>query len=345
MHSRGGTRAVWSAVLAATTAVTLLTGCSARNADSAEPGPGAGPAPASAALAPVPAAAPTGTVTPAAPIAALLSEPATGRLAALDADGVTVRLLDPATGDTRTATLPARATALAPGAPGEILAPAGRQIVHIAATTAAVRSTPIDGDVRAVTRRDDDSLAAGLADGRVLILDPDGHVRQTIPGLGRIDGIAAAGDAVAVLDRAQTSLTQLDLTRDHAGLALRAGTGATTVLADHYGRLLVADTAGGALLVYTADPLVLRQRFPVGSAPYALAYDQRAETVWVTQTSSNEVVGFDLSRGIPEEVGRCATVRQPNSVTVDDRTGDMFVGSATGDGLQRIGADQRKRGH
>ncbi|WP_238846271.1 hypothetical protein [Nocardia terpenica] len=107
MHSRGGTRTVWSAVLAATTAVTLLTGCSARNADSAEPAPGSGPAPASAALAPVPAAAPTGTVTPAAPIAALLSEPATGRLAELDGDGVTVRLLDPATGDTRTATLPA----------------------------------------------------------------------------------------------------------------------------------------------------------------------------------------------------------------------------------------------
>jgi hypothetical protein len=116
------------------------------------------------------------------------------------------------------------------------------------------------------------------------------------------------------------------------------------MIGDHFGRRLVTDTDGAELLVYTADPLVLHQRFPVGSSPYALAYDQRSETVWVTLTGSNEVVGYELSTGIPVEVGRYPTVRQPNSATVDARTGDLFVGSATGDGLQRIGADQRKRG-
>jgi DNA-binding beta-propeller fold protein YncE len=116
------------------------------------------------------------------------------------------------------------------------------------------------------------------------------------------------------------------------------------VITDHYGRMLVTDTSGGALLVFTTDPLEMHQMFPVGASPYALAYDQATETVWVTLTASNEVVGYDLSTGIPEEVGRFATVRQPNSVTVDSRSGDLFVGSATGDGLQRIGAEERKRG-
>jgi hypothetical protein len=34
-------------------------------------------------------------------------------------------------------------------------------------------------------------------------------------------------------------------------------------------------------------------------------------------------------------------VRQPNSVAVDADTGDLYVGSATGDGLQRIPAAGR----
>ncbi|WP_024804949.1 YncE family protein [Nocardia sp. BMG51109] len=327
------------AVLAATAAVAFVAGCSS----SGEGKEAGSAAPAAAAPAPAPSAAPAGTVSAAGPLAAVLAEPAGGRLALLDADAVTLGLRG-AGAPERTVTLPAPAAALAPGAPGEILAAAGRTLVHIDAVTGETRAVPLDGDARAVARRSDGSLAVGLADGRVQILAADGHLAQTVADLSGVDAVAATGAAVTVLDRAQTSITQLDLGRGEPGLALRAGTGATNLVSDHYGRLLVTDTAGGALLVYTAEPLVLRQRFPVGSSPYALAYDQRSETVWVTLTASNEVVGFDLSTGIPEEVGRFATVRQPNAVTIDERTGDMFVGSATGDGLQRIGADERKRG-
>ncbi|WP_280389994.1 YncE family protein [Nocardia wallacei] len=330
----------WPVALAAAVAVTVA-GCSSGGEDHAA-GPGAAPAPATAAVAP-PAATPAGTVTPAGPVAALLAEPATGRVAVLDTDRVTLRLLD-AAAPARTLTLPAPATTLAAGAPGQILATAGRELVRIDAATGELRSTPLDGEARAAARRADGTVAVGLAGGRVAILTPEGQVAQSISDLPGIDALAAAGNAVAVLDRAQTVLTQLDLGDGAPGLALRAGLGATQLTADHFGRLLVTDTAGGALLVYTADPLVLHQRFPVGSSPYAIAYDQRSETVWVTLTASNEVAGFDLSTGIPEEVGRFATVRQPDTLTIDPRTGDMFVGSATGDGLQRIGADERKRG-
>ncbi|WP_231386784.1 YncE family protein [Nocardia sp. BMG111209] len=359
--------------LAAVATVGVLTGCSTQNSGDKTPAA----APASAAVSPPTTVTPAGTVTPAAPIAALLAVPGAGRLAELDTDGSTVHLLDlapptgtpgnpapgapagsapaaaasgaanpaaPGTAGTRTVTLPARTAGLTPGGPGEILAAAGTQILHIDTATGTVRATPVGAAARAVARRPDGTLAVALTDHRVLIVADDGRILHTVTGLTGADSVAAAGDTVAVLDLAQTSLTELDLGHGKPRLALRAGTGATGLIADHYQRLLVTDTAGGTLLVYTPDPLVLRQRFPVGSSPYALAYDQRSETVWVTLTGSNEVAGFDLSTGIPEEVGRFATVRQPDSVTIDDRTGDMFVGSATGDGLQRIGADDRKRG-
>ncbi|MEV5646824.1 hypothetical protein AB0L57_01120 [Nocardia sp. NPDC052254] len=337
-----GNRSVVSAALALAGAAALVTGCSSHSDNASTPAAGA---PGTAAAAPVATVAPAGAVTAFGPIGALLAEPGSGRILALDPTGLSLRIADPAdAGAPRTITLPSRATGLALGAPGEVLVSAGREVLRVDIATAAVHPVPVDGEVRAVARRADGSLVAGLDGGRVRILDPAGRPSRTIDGLGTVDAVAVTTSAIATLDLDQTSLTELDLAHDRAGLALRAGLGATHVIGDRFGRMLATDTSGGALLVYSTDPLLLRQRFPVGVAPYALAYDERSDTVWLTLTGSNEVVGFDLSTGIPEEVGRFATVRQPNSLTIDSRTGDMFVGSATGDGLQRIGADQRKRG-
>ncbi len=341
LTSRSVRRSACVLTLAVAVSAALLAGCSKHSDSNATPSS----APAHAAVSPAERTAPAGTVTASGPIAGVLADPGTGKLVLLDPDGVTVRILAPAAlADPRTITLPARTSALVPGPSGQVLAAAGRQVLHIDVAAATVRATPVDGQVRAVSQRPDGTIAAGLADHRLLILAPDGHVEQTVSGLAGIDAIATPGTAVTVLDRTQTELSQMDFKRDRPGLALRAGAGSTEMITDHYGRILVTDTAENALLVFSADPLLMRQMFPVGSSPYAMAYDQRTETVWVTLTGSNEVVGYDLSTGIPEEVGRFATVRQPDSVTVDSRTGDLFVASATGDGLQRIGADDRKRG-
>ncbi|MEV0296436.1 hypothetical protein [Nocardia sp. NPDC050710] len=341
--------------LAGVAVLALLTGCSA---DKGEPDVPTRE-PATAAVAPVTATKPAGEVAGLAnPIGALVAETGTGQLVALDASGPTSTMLfvvDPATLrrtdptgvpdlGMRTLLLPAPGASLAQGKPGEVLIPARDRILRVDIATGVIGEVAIDGDARSVQYRADDTLVVGTADGKVRTLAPNGDVRQTVTGLVSADAVALTPEYIAVLDRRQTSLTEIESVEDHLGLALRAGDGATNMISDHYGRVIVTDTAGGELLVYTTGPLVLRQRFPVGSSPYALAYDQRSETVWVTCTQSNEVVGFDLSTGIPKEVGRFPTVRQPDSVTIDERTGDLFVGSATGDGLQRIRADERKRG-
>ncbi|WP_433191956.1 YncE family protein [Nocardia sp. CA-107356] len=342
-------------VLASVAVLVLIAGCSTESdSDKLQTRPAA-----TAAIAPAQTAQPTGDVVRLAnPIGGLLTETGTGALVALDTSretGTTLFVIDPATiarkdsegasgVGMRTLMLPAPGVGLAQGKPGELLIPADHRIMRVDITSGVITQVPVDGDVRSVRYRDDGTLFIGTADGRVRELSPDGVVAKTVSGLASADALALTGDHVSVLDRRQTSLTQLDFGKDRLGLALRAGDGATNLITDPFGRITVTDTAGDELLVYTAGPLVLRQRFPVGSSPYALAYDQRSDTVWVTCTQSNEVVGFDLSTGIPKEVGRYPTVRQPNSVTIDERTGDLFVGSATGDGLQRIRADQRKKG-
>ncbi|MGW0048701.1 YncE family protein [Nocardia cyriacigeorgica] len=334
------------AILAGVTVLALLAGCSSETDPDKVPTRD----PATAAVSPEQATTPAGSVQAVpAPIGALVAEAQTGRIAALDArpDTAAVYLIDPANPApeaTKTVALAAPGATVVQGAPGEVLIPTTGRVLRVDVTTGAVTEIPVDGDARSVHPGADGGLIVGTADGRVLWLDAQGRVGDSVDGLISADALAVAGDRVAVLDRRQTSITEIDPAEDHLGLALRAGDGATHMIGDRFGRIVVTDTAGGELLVYTTGPLVLHQRFPVRSSPYALAYDQRSDTVWVTCTQSNEVVGFDLSTGIPEEVGRYPTVGQPNSVTVDERSGDLFVGSATGDGLQRIRADERKRG-
>ncbi len=136
-----------------------------------------------------------------------------------------------------------------------------------------------------------------------------------------------------VLDRGQTSVTALGA-NGHAEQALRAGEGATTLAADSAGRVLVADTRGGQLLVYGVEPLILRQAYPVRQAPYGLAGSR--QLAWVSQTASNTVIGYDLSTGIPVEKVRYPTVQQPNSLAFDETADTLYVVSGSGAGVQVI---------
>lgn len=332
-------------VVVALLAAALLAGCSG-DSDS-----GAGDAPtrepAIPAVSPPVAAAPAGDVYPVpTPLVSLAADPGRGFLAGLDPAGTAAVVLDPATAPPtgHEVSLPTPARDLTAGAPGEFLAAGDGVIMRIDATERTVTEVPVDGDLQTIRARPDGALIAGTADGRVLVLDGAGGTRHTVDGLASADGIALTGDTLAVLDRRQTLLTAIEPGYDNLGLALRAGTGAANVIEAPDNRVVVTDPDSGQLLVFTTEPLVLRQRYPVGSSPYALAYDPGSDTVWVTCTQSNEVVGYDLSAGSPREVGRYPTVRQPNAVTVDADTGDLYIGSATEPGLQRIPADQRERG-
>ena len=128
-----------------------------------------------------------------------------------------------------------------------------------------------------------------------------------------------------------TALSEEGTDAEHA---LRAGEGATTMAADSAGRVLVADTRGGQLLVFGTGPLILRQRYPVPDAPYGLAGS--STLAWVSQTASNSVVGYDLATGIPVEKVRYRTVQQPNSLVYDESSGTLYVVSGSGAGVQVI---------
>ncbi|WP_372939267.1 YncE family protein [Mycolicibacterium sp.] len=304
--------------------------------------------PASPARAPAPAHAPAGTVRPLdAPAQAAVFDPGADALVVLspgaDASApATLTVFDTAAGPGRVIELPGRATALARDEDRLYLSTRGGYfVVDPTAPDGAVRRVAVrehaDTVFTALDRRADGRMVLGSADGAVVILaatdGPEADVGDYRKIFARVDSIVTEGDTAMVLDRGQTSVTALDANAEVAQ-ALRAGEGATTMVADPAGRILVADTRGGALLVFSANPLILRQRYPVASAPYGLAGS--SELAWVSQTAANTVVGYDLSTGIPVEKVRYPTVQQPNSLAFDDATDTLYVVSGSGAGVQVI---------
>ena len=240
------------------------------------------------------------------------------------------------TGEPRTVTLPGPATAIADDGQGSAYAATrgGFFTVDLARGTSA--RTTVDGhqgtEFTAIARRADGRMVLGSA-GSALTLAADNTVARTADVFARVDALVTEGDTAVVLDRAQTSVTELNADGS-PGLALRAGLGATTIAADPLTRVLVVDTRGGQLLVFSADPLIERQAYPVGGSPYGVVGSKTL--VWVSLTAANTVVGYDLGTGIPVEKVRYPTVEQPNALAFDDTTDTLYVVSGTGGGVQVI---------
>ncbi len=240
-----------------------------------------------------------------------------------------------AQGAPRMITLPGPAAALTGDGQGTVYLAARDGYVTVnLATGQSVMATVAGGhEFTAIARRADGRLVLGSADGAVYTLAADGAVANHNKIFARVDGLAAQGNTIVVLDRGQTSVTAIGAD-GRAEQSLRAGEGATTLAADPQGRVLVADTRGGQLLVYGVGPLILRQAFPVRQAPYGLAGSR--ELAWVSQTAANTVIGYDLSTGIPVEKVRYPTVQQPNSLAFDEASDTLYVVSGSGAGVQII---------
>jgi len=188
-------------------------------------------------------------------------------------------------------------------------------------------------DFTAIARRADGTVVLGTSEGTLYFVRPGATDANRAQVHSRVDSLAAQGNTVAVLDRSQTSIVTVSAD-GRIGQSLRAGRGATTMVADSAGRLLVSDTRGGQLLVFGVDPLILRQACPVPDSPYGVVGSRGL--AWVSQTLSNTVIGYDLSTGTPLEKVRYPTVRQPNALAFDDAAGTLYVVSGEGDGVQVI---------
>jgi DNA-binding beta-propeller fold protein YncE len=180
--------------------------------------------------------------------------------------------------------------------------------------------------------------AVQAEDGRIFVADEGGdaitviageRVTDTLPAPEQPGGIATAENLVGAVAVAAREIAFWDAGSLEQVEVLDAGAGPSHVVASDDGRFYVVDTGGDALLVYEGEgpdgrPRLL-DRLNLPDSPYGIAIDDRRDELWVTRTGANEVDRIDIGDGPPSVTATYPTVRQPNSVGVDERSGRVVV--------------------
>ncbi|MDQ6724935.1 MAG: hypothetical protein M3066_01990 [Actinomycetota bacterium] len=207
----------------------------------------------------------------------------------------------------------------------------------------------------AVGRQPHDSIAVGpdtvfvadeLAD--TIHIVRNGAVTRVVGAPLQPGGMASAPDGsvmvtVGVRGRRITAYRPDGTTLGTAN----CGVGPTHAVTGSDGLYWVVDTNGGAILGFRVDDHGPHQvvRIPVGARPYGIAYDERRSTLWVTLTATDQVVGIHLKATTVTSRTTYNTVQQPNTVAVDDASGEIVVTGSTPQGsLQFIPLGQRPPG-
>jgi DNA-binding beta-propeller fold protein YncE len=153
-----------------------------------------------------------------------------------------------------------------------------------------------------------------------------------------VPGPSGAALVAVVDDRART-LTIRDARTRHVLSSAPAGVGPTHVACAGSARCYVADTRGDALLVFAIGDdgraLRLTRRVYLPGGPYGIAVDARRHRLWITAPGRNELALLP-AHGRPHVLARFATVRQPDTVRVDARTGAAIVTPASAGLEQRV---------
>lgn len=143
-------------------------------------------------------------------------------------------------------------------------------------------------------------------------------------------------DAVVRIWNGETTIQDIDYPQDRPGATLRVGLGVGQMAGGEDGLLVVSDNIGGQIAIYNADDIIrLQMTAPVGDDPWGVAWDAANDLAWITTLSDNQLIGYRISEGVPQEQHRLDTVADARNVVVLG-DGTLVVASASGDGLQVI---------
>ncbi|MDO4631944.1 MAG: hypothetical protein Q4A82_06650 [Corynebacterium sp.] len=141
-------------------------------------------------------------------------------------------------------------------------------------------------------------------------------------------------DVVYRINRHTTIIQTIDVGKKSSGAVLRVGLGVGMVAPAAQGMAITSDAVGKQFGVYmTLDAIRLHQTTPTTSTPWAVAWDDKHQQVWVTTTDDNKIRRYQIGSGQGEELEAYNSIANAQSVlALPD--GTIVASSASGAGLQ-----------
>jgi DNA-binding beta-propeller fold protein YncE len=236
----------------------------------------------------------------------------------------------------RTVALPGRVRHLqlaAPGGPVLVPIESARELGEVSLPTGTLRTTKVEKQPHDAAAAGGD-IVVGNEFGRSLSFVRNSRVLRTVRDVQQPGGVIGDGDTVAVIDVAKFTIGTYDVATMKRTARISAGSGPTHGVLVSGNRVVVADTRGNAIRVFSLDPLHQLSPLALAGTPYGLAVD--GDTVWVTLTARNEVVALDVSGSSPRVIARYPTVRQPNTVAVAPGSHTIWITGTDGGTVERI---------
>ncbi len=266
-------------------------------------------------------------------------DPTTKLVAVAVRDPNRLLVLDPTTLATEnTVPLPGSVRHLQLAAPGgPVLVPdeTANDLIEVSLPGGAIRTTAVGKQPHDAAASDGD-IVVGNEFGRSISILRDGNVLATLGGVQQPGGVIADGSTVAIVDVGAFTVATYNLDTRTRTAVKPAGKGPTHGVLANNQRLVVADTRGNALLMFSVEPLKQVGRLALPGTPYGLAMDPTTDTVWVTLTALNQVVGVDVSGSTPKVIARYPTVQQPNTVAVAPGSHTLWITGSDGSSVEEI---------
>ena len=148
--------------------------------------------------------------------------------------------------------------------------------------------------------------------------------------------VSGGEDSVYRINRRTTIIQNINVADKSAGAVLRVGLGVGTITPGAEGMALATDTIGKQFGVYlTHDVIRLHQTTPTTGAPWAIAWDDNRQQVWVATTDDNKIRRYQLGSGQGEELEAYNSIENTQSL-VALPNGMILAASATGTDVQVI---------
>jgi DNA-binding beta-propeller fold protein YncE len=252
--------------------------------------------------------------------------------------GTAVMAIDLATKQEKTGLVPGGRQHIAMPLPGgkEMLVTNGADNTAIFAdeVTGAVLATAPTGkgpDAAAFEPKSGLAFVMGHAGGDVTFIDPKSHkVVATVDVGGALEEGAADGSGrafVNVENKNEIAVIDVAARKVTARWPLAGCDGPTGLTYDPQDRLLIAACDGATALVSTRDGKV--QIVPTGKGADGVAYDPKRHLAFTPagRDGTLAVIGFDKGQG--KVVQTLATQRGARTIAIDERTGRLYLPTAT----------------